>query len=113
MSLKARYQTLSRVTFTEADEFTPSVEVKTTFKGFIQPPRNGNSFINGKDTSTIDALLFTDIKTVLSEGDLIEDTNGIRYILSGAGSQPLGVTGIKPKRGQHSEYSLVFNNRGS
>lgn len=115
MSLKSRYKTLYKVSFTEpVDEFdiNPSAETKTAFKGLIQAPSNGNTFNNGKDTTFNAGILFTDVKVVISEKDLIEDVNGTRYIVSASGSQPNGVTGIKPKRGQHSEYSLTYANKG-
>lgn len=113
MSLKSKYQKLARIDFISGDEFTPDTEQKTEFEGLIQAPSNSNTFINGKNSSNIAGILMTDISTVITEGDLIEEIKtGYRYIVSGSGSQPLGVTGIKPKRGQHAEYSLVFNNKG-
>lgn len=115
MSLKGKYRKLYIVTVNESiDPFTGTGggEVKTSFMGLIQAPSNANTFINGKDSTSISGILFTSIKTQLKEKDLIEDPkDGTRYIVA-VGGQGNGVTGIKPKRGQHAEYSLVFDNKG-
>lgn len=114
MSLKAKYKTLRIVTIEKGDEWTGGADtvVKTPFKGLVQVPSNRSTFNNGKDTTSVDGILFTGIKTAIKEKDLIEDINGTRYIVSASGSQPNGVTGITPKRGQHSEYSLTYANKG-
>lgn len=114
MSLKAKYQTLKKITIVKGDEWTGGADTETSvsFKGLIQAPSNSNTFFNGKDTTSVNGILFTDIKTVIAEKDIIEDTNGTRYLVSASGSQPIGITGITPKRGQHAEYSLVYANKG-
>lgn len=110
MSLKARYKKLEILRFTKGGFSSPDGwATVSTFKGLIQAPSNRNAFTNGKDTSTIDGLLFTDVKmnSLILEGDKIKQPNGKTYIVSGAGSQPDGVTGIKS---HHIEFKLVFDN---
>lgn len=115
MSLTKYYQTLYIVSTTEQSEedewsLQPATQTKKAFKGLIQPVSVGTSFINGKDGEFIPATLKTSPKTVIVEKDLVEDTDGTRYIVGKSVGMPLGVTGIKPKRGQHSEYSLTYSN---
>lgn len=115
MGIKRFYQTLHIVTFTEpADEFdiNPHTEAKTSFKGLIQPVTVGKSFTNGKDTEFIPATLKTSTDTVIASGSLVEDTDGTRYRVGRSVGMPKGVTGVKPKRGQHCEYSLTYANEG-
>lgn len=111
MSISNYYQTLSVYELIEGSFSVESTyELKRTFKGLVQPPSNSNTFNNNKDTSAIDGILFTSINESFDSKDIIEDTNGTRYIMSGQGSQPKGVTGVTPMAGQHAEYTLTYDN---
>lgn len=115
MSLKGKYYTLYIVSTTEQSEddewnLQPATQTKKALKGLIQPVSVGSTFTNGKDSEFIPATLKTSPKTAIAEKDLVEDTDGTRYIVGKSVGMPLGVTGIKPKRGQHSEYSLTYAN---
>lgn len=115
MSLAKYYKTLYIVTTSQGSEddgwnLQPATQTKKAFKGLIQPVSVGTTFTNGKDSEFIPATLKTSIKTVIIEKDLVEDTDGTRYIVGKSVGMPNGVTGIKPKRGQHSEYSLTYAN---
>ncbi len=84
---------------------------KRNFKGLIQPSTGSKTYNNGKDTTNVDALLFCSIKEKFEETDLIE-YEGIRYKIAGAPVKPDGITGIKPKAGQHAEYNLIYTQEG-
>ena len=110
MSLKGYYTDIVVYRFTEGDFGVPSgYNASHVIKGIIQAPSNSNTFNNGKDTSSIDGVLFADVGVDLQEKDKVALTNGKRYIVSGAGSQVQGVTGIKA---HHVEYKLRFDNDG-
>ncbi len=94
-------------TFETPAEYT----LDRTIKGLVQSPSNVKTFNNGKDTTSISGVLFTSIDEKFDEKDLIE-SNGVRYKIAGAGSQPVGVTGITPVRSQHAEYNLVYVQEG-
>lgn len=86
-------------------------KVVGSFKGLVQAPSNANTFNNGKDTSSVAGVLFCPVTVKFESKDIIED-NGIKYIISGQNTQPNGVTGIKPQRGQHAEYRLEWTQEG-
>lgn len=86
-------------------------KVVGSFKGLVQAPSNSNTFNNGKDTSSVAGVLFCPVTVKFESKDIIED-NGIKYIISGQNTQPNGVTGIKPQRGQHAEYRLEWTQEG-
>lgn len=110
MSLRSYYQTLELYRHSAGDwENASGYALEQTFKGIVQAPSNSNTFTNSKDTSDIDGVLFTDVAMngVITEKDKIKQPDGKTYIVSGAGSQPKGVTGI---RNHHIEFALVFDN---
>ena len=114
MSLKKFYQDVNLYRVSEGDFGTPSTTTLIQkFKGLVQTSTSRNAYVNNKDTAKIDGILFCDVSmnSVIQEGDLIE-FGGIKYIVSGQASQPLGVSGIKPRRGQHCEFNLEYANRG-
>lgn len=78
-----------------------------SFKGLIQAPSNSNTFNNGKDTSSVSGVLFCPTDVNFQSKDIVE-YNGQKYIISGQNTQSNGVTGITPKRGKHSEYTLQW-----
>jgi len=80
-------------------------------KGLIQAPSNNSTFRNGKETSNVDGILFCSVTDgqKLQARDKVQDVNGTRYIISGAKSQPNGISGLTPKKGQHCEFSLSFD----
>ncbi|MDR1169084.1 MAG: hypothetical protein LBK53_09400 [Heliobacteriaceae bacterium] len=87
---------------------------RAKFKGLIQPPA-GRTFtsltqVNSKDTANIAAILFCSEKQKFEPKDIIADVSGTKYkIFDDSNSmQKDGITGIKPKRGQHAEYKLVY-----
>lgn len=106
------YKDVQVYKFQEGSFSTPAEYVlDRTIKGLVQSPNNSKTFNNGKDTSSIVGILFTDIKEKFEEKELIE-WFGVRYKIAGAGSQPIGVTGITPVNGQHAEYNLVYAQEG-
>lgn len=112
MSLKSKYQTLNILTITPAYFERPGcVTLKATFKGLIQPSVGSKVYSNGKDATSIDALLFCDVSQTFEENDIIE-YKGIKYRIAGANVKTDGITGIKPKQGQHAEYNLVYVQEG-
>lgn len=109
------YKTLEKYTFSEGASFSSpsSYILDSTFEGLIQVPSNNNTFLSGKDTSSISGILFCDTSVSLSSKDIVKDpVSGLKYIISGQGSQPNGVSGVTPQSGQHSEYTLVSTNKG-
>lgn len=88
-----------------------SYKVKGTFKGLIQTPSNSYSFNNSKDTSSVSGVLFCSNKEHFEPKTIIEQ-NGNKFIISGQGTQPNGITGITPARGQHAEYNLIWAQEG-
>lgn len=109
MSLKGYYKPISVYRFSEGDFGSPSgYAFSHMVKGIIQAPSNSNTFLNGKDTSNIAGVLFADVGVDIREKDKVSDGSK-SYLVSGAGSQSNGVTGIKA---HHVEYSLVFDNDG-
>ncbi|PNX49901.1 MAG: hypothetical protein BV457_00240 [Thermoplasmata archaeon M9B1D] len=107
------YQDIDLYRYTEGEFSTPDDYSKIqTFKGLVQTPSSRNSFVNAKDTMNVDGILFCDISlnSIIQENDLIE-YEGIKYIVSGKQSQPLGVSGIEPDEGQHCEFKLQFYNK--
>ncbi len=111
MSLKKKYQTLNKVK-TTFDEWTGAnvVTERTAFKGLIQPNTTSKSYSNSNDTTFIPAIMFTGKDEVFKAGDKIENVDGTIYLIGSNAGQGMGVTGIKPKRGQHAEYNLVYAN---
>lgn len=87
-------------------ENVQSYEPVQTFLGLVQTPSNSDLFRNGKDTDSVAGILFTDLimNDSIQEKDKVQDLGGSTYIISGAGSQPRGVTGI---RNHHIEFTLV------
>lgn len=82
-----------------------------TIKGLVQTPNNSKTYNNGKDTSSVTGTLYCSINEEFEEKDII-DFKGIRYKIAGATTQPLGVCGITPQRGQHAQYSLIYVQEG-
>lgn len=108
MSLKAKYKTLNIYRYSEGYFSKPAgYEIDSSFKGLIQPSRGNKVFNNGKETIAADAILFCDIKQTFEAKDIIGYGNA-RYKIAGASTQPDGIAGITPKRGQHAEYNLIF-----
>lgn len=107
------YQNINLYRYTEGGFSTPSnYSLLQTFKGLVQTPSSRNAFVNSKDTMQVDGILFCDVSlnSVIQENDLIE-YGGIKYIVSGKQSQPLGVSGIEPDESQHCEFKLQFYNK--
>lgn len=106
------YKTLNLMRYVEGGFGTPSgYKIVGTFKGLIQAPSNSNTFNNGKDTSNVAGVLFCSNKVKFESKDIVE-YQGQKYIISGQGTQPNGVTGITPKAGQHAEYNLLWAQEG-
>lgn len=106
------YKTINILRYQQGGFGVPSgYKTAGTFKGLIQAPSNSNTFNNGKDTSSIAGVLFCSNKVKFESKDIIE-YNGNKYIISGQNTQSDGVTGIKPKRGQHAEYNLQWAQNG-
>lgn len=106
------YKTISLLRYNQGGFGTPSgYEVAAQFKGLVQAPSNSNTFNNGKDTSSVAGVLFCPISVKLEPRDVIE-SDGVKYIVAGQGTQPNGVTGITPKAGQHAEYNLTWTQEG-
>lgn len=84
------------------------------FRGLIQKSNVSKNYRNAKDGQAINAVLFTGVSEVFQIGDKIkEPISGINYFISGINSQPLGVAGLKPNRGQHCEYDLVYDDEAT
>lgn len=112
MSLEKYYKTINILRYEKGGFGVPSgYKVVGSFKGLIQAPSNSNTFNNGKDTSSVVGVLFCPISVKFESKDVIE-CNGIKYIISGQNTQPDGVAGITPKRGQHAEYHLEYAQEG-
>ena len=112
MSIERYYHNINILRFNKGGFGVPSgYEVAATFKGLIQAPSNSNTYNNGKDTSSVSGVLFCSNKIKFEAKDVIE-YNGQKYIISGQNTQNDGVAGIKPKRGQHAEYMLVWAQEG-
>lgn len=110
MSLRSYYKTLTLLRKSEASDDDWSTPIGTLqevkkFQGLIQTPRSTKTFRNAKDTSNINGILFTSVANgkVIQNGDIVQNTGGDRYVISGSGSQPDGVTGI---RSHHVEFGL-------
>lgn len=103
------YHSINILRYSDNDDFSkePAYVNVGTFQGLVQAPSNSNAFNNSKDTSSVAGTLFCSNTVHFEPKDIIED-NGIKYIISGQGTQPNGVAGIIPKRGQHSEYRLEW-----
>lgn len=102
------YQTINILEYQEGDFETPaSYTIKGFFKGLIQTPSNQNTFNNSKDTSSVSGVLFCSEKEHFEPKTIIE-YKGNKFVISGQQTQPDGVTGIKPKRGQHAQYNLEW-----
>lgn len=114
MSISDYYQNIDLYRFSKGEFATPSSYAKLqTFKGLIQAPSSSKLFLNNKDTANIVAVLFCDnsMNSVIQNKDIVE-YGGIRYLISGQQSQPLGVSGIEPEEGQHCEFNLEYANKG-
>lgn len=110
--IEKHYKTINILRFEKGGFGVPSgYKPAGTFKGLIQTPSNSNTYNNGKDTSSVAGVLFCSNKVRFESKDIIED-NGNKYIISGQNTQPDGVTGINPKRGQHAEYNLQWAQGG-
>lgn len=106
------YTSINILEYHEGDFDTPAEYiVKGSFMGLIQAPSNRNTFNNSKDTSSVSGVLFCSNKIQFEPKTIIEQ-NGNKYIISGQGTQINGVTGIKPKRSQHAEYTLEWLQEG-
>lgn len=102
------YHKINILRFNQGGFGTPSgYETIGSFQGLVQVPSNSNTFNNGKDTSSVTGVLFCPVSVKFEPKDMIED-NGQNYIISGQNTQPHGVSGIIPKRGQHAEYRLEW-----
>ena len=102
------YTSINILEYQDGDFETPAgYQVKGSFMGLIQTPSNRNTFNNSKDTSSVSGVLFCSNKIKFEPKTIIEQ-NGNKFIISGQGTQLNGVTGIKPKRGQHAEYTLEW-----
>lgn len=102
------YQTINILEYQEGNFETPAKYKKAgSFKGLIQTPSNRNTFNNSKDTSSVSGVLFCSNKIQFEPRTIIEQ-NGNKFVISGQGTQLNGVTGIKPKRGQHAQYNLEW-----
>ena len=112
MGIEKYYNTINIQRFNKGGFGVPSgYEVVGNFKGLIQAPSNSNTFNNGKDTSSVSGVLFYSNKVKFEEKEIVE-YNGAKYIISGQNTQTDGVAGIRPKRGQHAEYSLIWTQEG-
>lgn len=112
MGIEKYYQTINIYRYSKGGFGVPSgYEVVGNFKGLIQVPSNSNTFNNGKDTSNVSGVLFCSNKVKFEDKDIVE-YNGQKYIISGQNTQTDGVSGIKPKRGQHAEYTLQWTQEG-
>ena len=106
------YKTISLYRYKKGGFDTKSgYELEGTFQGLIQSPSNSKTFNNGKDTSNVSGILFCSNHIKFEEKDIVE-YNGQKFIISGQNTQTDGVTGIIPKQGQHSEYSLQWTQQG-
>lgn len=114
MGIEKYYQTINIQRYSESDDdFSQPAgySVVGSFKGLIQVPSNSNTFNNGKDTSSVSGVLFCPASVEFQNKDIIE-YNGQKYIIAGQNTQPNGVSGITPKRGQHAEYRLEWTQEG-
>lgn len=108
MSLKSRYKTINLYRYSEGYFNIPAgYNLESTFKGFIQPSRGNKVFNNGKETVSVDAVLFCDVEQEFEAKDIVE-YKGAKYKIAGSNIQADGITGIVPKNGQHAEYNLVY-----
>lgn len=106
--MKRFYRQLEVQEYSDGDFATPAgYQHKRYFRGLIQAPSSSNTFLNGKDTSTVDAVLFCDKAETFESKDIIVD-GSTKYKISPTPAQTNGITGIKPRRGQHTEYNLQF-----
>lgn len=106
MSLQSKYKTLKVYEKVVGEFKNPSALVlKRKFYGLIQNASPSNTFNNGKETSSVSAVLFCSDKEVFKASDIIENVNGIKYKVSNSDLQYNGVTGIV---GHHSEYNLTY-----
>jgi hypothetical protein len=116
MSLTSKYKTINKQTYSKGD-FTVSPPTHAgytasgTFKGLIQAPKPNSTFNNGKSTINVDAILFCSEKEVFTDTDIVE-YKSVKYKVGNSTTQTDGVSGIIPKRGQHSEYSLMYTQEG-
>lgn len=112
MGIERYYTKINLYRFNKGGFGVPSgYEFIRTFDGLIQVPSNSNTFNNGKDTSSVNGVLFCSNKEKFEDKDIVE-RNGQKYIISGQNTQSDGVAGIQPKRGQHAEYSLLWTQEG-
>lgn len=108
MSLKSNYKTLNLYRYSAGYFDRPAgYALNSTFKGLIQSSRGNKVFNNGKETISVDAVLFCDIKQGFEAKDIIEYKSA-KYKIAGSSIQADGITGIAPKRGQHAEYNLIY-----
>lgn len=106
------YTPINILEFQEGNFETPaSYTVKGSFMGLIQTPSNNSTFNNSKDTSNVSGVLFCSHKIQFEPKTIIEQ-NGNKFIISGQQTQPNGVTGITPQKGQHAEYRLEWLQEG-
>ena len=105
------YQTLSlwRKSAGDFDTAGGWVEVET-FQGIVQAPTNSTVMSNGKSASAVVGVLFCPLamNDVIQTGDVVQ-VGDLRYIVSGAKSQPLGVSGIAAQAGNHCEFNLEYD----
>lgn len=106
------YQTINILEYQEGNFETPAKYKKAgSFKGLIQTPSNRNTFNNSKDTSSVSGVLFCSQHVYFKPRTIIE-YKGNKFLIAGQKTQPDGVTGIKPKRGQHAQYNLEWLQEG-
>lgn len=109
MSLRSKYTQKTIEEWNTGDFGTPAgFTFKGTFMGLIQSPSNSSVFNNQKDTSGIVGVLFCDKTQAFGAKDIIKDGDTYYKISGMAGQKDKGVSGLKPRRGQHAEYSLVY-----
>lgn len=112
MSLKAKYKTLNIYTYMAGSFSIPAgYALNRSFKGLIQATSPSNTFNNGKDTASVETVLFCSNKEVFTSKDII-DNGGVRYKIANSTTQTDGVCGLSPKQGQHAEYNLTYVQEG-
>lgn len=109
MSLKNRYRQIDIYRLPASSDYTTDSQYSKvgSFKGLIQTPAPSNTFNQGKETATIAAVLFCDIKEQFTTEDVIFE-NGNGYKIANSNLQKNGVCGLTPKAGQHAEYNLTY-----
>ena len=112
MAIEQYYRDLEVYKYTAGSfQTAASYNFSSTFKGLIQAANGSKTFYNGKDTSSINGILFCPKEVTFSEKDIIKDGN-TKYKIAGMAGQRNGVAGINPQMGQHCEYNLTYTQEG-